>query len=280
MTHLLPPNLLRFFVPPPPLPGLPTTSDEINPLAPPNTVRRSKGRKEIPPLTGVASFLERVKQEAADKGEATEEGDTGFESQLKKAANPTSTSTSKRGLNGKVKKEEDPEAMDQDEGEEGEQEDQGEGQSANQKFTYAEQTKRELRRELKKKQHEERRERGLKECECKGNGKIGCQTTRICNIDWMHAWSRRVLINVKCSIYFGWLSRASEDCTQLGSGRKALLTDARISPSLLLLTLSFSFFWSFNWTDNPKKDPEAVGDPFKTLFLGRLVRIRIPQSQA
>lgn len=72
MTHLLPPNLLRLFVPRPPLsysPALPGDRDVVN-----RTTRQQRSRA---PLDGVAAFLEKVKQDAADKGEATEgaEGD-------------------------------------------------------------------------------------------------------------------------------------------------------------------------------------------------------------
>lgn len=158
MTHLLPPNLLRFFLPAPPLPGLPVTRDEINPTAPPSSTRRSTGRRQIPPLTGVASFLERVKQEAADKGEATEEGDTGFDTQIKKAGkNSKSNGKVKKEINGK---DGDAEAMDEDSKEEDEEE-----VKESAEFTYAEQTKREVRREMKKKLSQETKERGLKECE-------------------------------------------------------------------------------------------------------------------
>ncbi|CAO1636764.1 unnamed protein product [Parajaminaea phylloscopi] len=72
MTHLLPPNLLRLFVSRPALPhgaALPGDRDIVH-----RTSRQQRSRR---PLEGVAAFLERVKQEAADKGQATEgqEGD-------------------------------------------------------------------------------------------------------------------------------------------------------------------------------------------------------------
>lgn len=72
MTHLLPPNLQRLFVPRPPLdysPALASDRDIVN--------RTSRHQGSRVPLDGVAGFLERVKQDAADKGEATEgtEGD-------------------------------------------------------------------------------------------------------------------------------------------------------------------------------------------------------------
>lgn len=67
MTHLLPPNLLRLFVSRPALPhgiALPGDRDVVN-----RTTRQQRSRR---PLEGVATVLERVKQEAADKGQATE----------------------------------------------------------------------------------------------------------------------------------------------------------------------------------------------------------------
>lgn len=67
MTHLLPPNLLKLFVPRPTfehVPSLPADKDIVN-----RTTRQQRSRR---PLDGVAPTLERVKQEAADKGEATE----------------------------------------------------------------------------------------------------------------------------------------------------------------------------------------------------------------
>lgn len=67
MTHLLPPNLSRLFVSRPPLPhapGLSGDKDIVN-----RTTRQQRSRH---PIDGVASYLEQVKQEAADKGEATE----------------------------------------------------------------------------------------------------------------------------------------------------------------------------------------------------------------
>lgn len=102
MTHLLPPNLLRLFVPRPPLSVVDALPEDVDPNAPP---RRSK---KIRPLEGVAGILERVKQEAADKGETTE---------------------------------------------------------VEEELTYAEQTKRELRKEARKKAVIEARKRGEEACE-------------------------------------------------------------------------------------------------------------------
>jgi U1 small nuclear ribonucleoprotein len=67
MTHQLPPNLLRLFAPRPPLDAAEPLPLDRDPAAPPRRSRR------VPPLQGVAAFLERAKQEAADKGEATEQ---------------------------------------------------------------------------------------------------------------------------------------------------------------------------------------------------------------
>lgn len=81
MTHLLPPNLLRLFVPRPPLtytPALPSDKDIVN------RTTRHQQRSRIP-LDGVAAILEKVKQDAADKGEATE-GVEGEEEQWTDAA--------------------------------------------------------------------------------------------------------------------------------------------------------------------------------------------------
>lgn len=105
MTHLLPPNLLRLFTPRPPLPYVKPLESDRDPCSKPSS-------KKIQPLEGVAAFLERVKQEAADNGVATEEGDADEES-----------------------------------------------------FTLSEQTKREIRREEKKRKIEERFKKGVEECE-------------------------------------------------------------------------------------------------------------------
>ena len=67
MTHLLPPNLSRLFVSRPPLPHAPSLSGDRDVVH--RTTRQDRNRH---PLDGVANYLEQVKQEAADKGEATE----------------------------------------------------------------------------------------------------------------------------------------------------------------------------------------------------------------
>ena len=67
MTHLLPPNLLRLFVARPTLdfqPALPKDEDIVS--------RTTRAKRIRQPLDGVSGYMERVKQEAADKGEATE----------------------------------------------------------------------------------------------------------------------------------------------------------------------------------------------------------------
>lgn len=77
MTHLLPPSLIRLFAPRPPL-------EYVAPIRrydpDPNAVPLSKDGTQISrrktirtPLTGVASYLERVKQETADRGESTDD---------------------------------------------------------------------------------------------------------------------------------------------------------------------------------------------------------------
>ncbi|PWN89193.1 RNA-binding domain-containing protein [Acaromyces ingoldii] len=102
MTHQLPPQLLRLFAARPPLSYVPALSTDKDLTARPAKTHR--------PLEGVAAFLERVRQEAADKGEATNDVP--------------------------------------DENAEGE-------------LTYAEQTKRDLRREQKTKEKEEKKKKGL-----------------------------------------------------------------------------------------------------------------------
>lgn len=106
MTHQLPPQLLRLFAARPPLSYVPALSTDKDLTARPAKTHR--------PLEGVAAFLERVRQEAADKGEATNDVP--------------------------------------DENAEGE-------------LTYAEQTKRDLRREQKTKEKEEKKKKGLESCE-------------------------------------------------------------------------------------------------------------------
>ncbi|EST08643.1 U1 small nuclear ribonucleoprotein of 70kDa N-terminal [Kalmanozyma brasiliensis GHG001] len=77
MTHLLPPSLIRLFAPRPPLEHIaPITRYDPNPAATPvpkDPSSRSKRQTLRSPLTGIASTLERIKQEAADRGESTDE---------------------------------------------------------------------------------------------------------------------------------------------------------------------------------------------------------------
>jgi hypothetical protein len=126
----------------------------------------------VPPLQGVAAFLERAKQEAADKGEVTEQD--------------------------------------------------GE-------FTHAEQTKREMRREERRKKHEEARKRGEAECEsCRESAGEGLEV--------------------------GARGNEGSACSTAQLPCRLRLRSA-LTPA----------------TVNPAKDPEAIGDPFTTLFLSRLV---------
>lgn len=113
MSYQLPPNLLRLFQPRPQLPFVPANKKDKDPRKLPPT----KKSKEAPSkLTGVGLLLEQLKQDAADKGEATLDVEA---------------------LEGK-----------DEEGKE---------------FTLAEQTKRELRREEKKKAYEENKARQVEE---------------------------------------------------------------------------------------------------------------------
>lgn len=76
MTHLLPPSLLRLFAARPPLEYAAPLVYDPNPNATPLPKDRSliSKRKSIrSPLTGVAAALELVKQEAADRGESTDD---------------------------------------------------------------------------------------------------------------------------------------------------------------------------------------------------------------
>ena len=77
MTHLLPPSLLRLFAPRPPLEYVaPISRYDPDPAATPLPKDASliSRRKQIrSPLTGVASYLERVAQDAADRGESTDD---------------------------------------------------------------------------------------------------------------------------------------------------------------------------------------------------------------
>lgn len=114
MTYQLPPNLLRLFQPRPELPfAIASKKDKDPRRAPP-----SRQSSEPPSrLEGVGHILERLKQDAIDKGEATMDVEA---------------------LEGK-----------DEEGKE---------------FTLAEQTKRELRREEKKRAYESNKARQLAEC--------------------------------------------------------------------------------------------------------------------
>lgn len=75
MTHLLPPNLLRLFTPRPQLPySAPLPGDrDPNAIPRPKQIEQVSKRKRIRPLDGVAATLERIKQDAADRGEVTED---------------------------------------------------------------------------------------------------------------------------------------------------------------------------------------------------------------
>ncbi|KAJ9475340.1 U1 small nuclear ribonucleoprotein 70 kDa-like protein [Pseudozyma hubeiensis] len=77
MTHLLPPSLIRLFAPRPPLeyvaPIRRFDPDPHSPPLPKDPSRISRRKTVRSPLTGVASFLERVKQETADRGETTDD---------------------------------------------------------------------------------------------------------------------------------------------------------------------------------------------------------------
>ncbi|PWN51221.1 RNA-binding domain-containing protein [Violaceomyces palustris] len=75
MTHLLPPNLLRLFTARPPITHLRALPEDKDPNATPlpKDVEKISNTKKIRPLEGVAAFLERVKQEAADQGQVTED---------------------------------------------------------------------------------------------------------------------------------------------------------------------------------------------------------------
>jgi U1 small nuclear ribonucleoprotein len=128
MSHHLPPNLLRLFQPRPALPFAPALKKDKDPRKVPNTkivlktiVDEDKDVIVVPTSTsklqGVGPILEKLKQDAADKGEATMDVEVleGMDEQGKE-------------------------------------------------YTLAEQTKRELRREEKKKAYEENKARQLAEC--------------------------------------------------------------------------------------------------------------------
>lgn len=76
MTHLLPPSLLRLFAPRPPLEYVAPLRYDPDPHSPPfpkDLSRISKRKSVRSPLTGVASTLERIKQDIADRGESTDD---------------------------------------------------------------------------------------------------------------------------------------------------------------------------------------------------------------
>ncbi|UZJ51461.1 hypothetical protein CBS101457_000781 [Exobasidium rhododendri] len=131
MSYQLPPNLLRLFLPRPELVTLPALKRDKDPRKPPTSKAPSAAaaaaaslpnengtgsRVSTSRLEGVGPIMERLKQEAADKGEATMEVED---------------------LEGK--------------------------DESGKEFTLTEQTKRELRREEKKKAHEENKARQLAE---------------------------------------------------------------------------------------------------------------------
>ena len=116
MSYQLPPNLLRLFQPRPNLSVVPAVKKDKDPRKPPASKKSIDERTSR--LEGVGHYLEKFKQEAADKGEAT---------------------------------------MDV------------EDEETKEKYTLAEQTKREMRREEKKKAYEENKSRQLAECETFSN---------------------------------------------------------------------------------------------------------------
>ncbi|TKY90197.1 hypothetical protein EX895_000195 [Sporisorium graminicola] len=76
MTHLLPPSLFRLFAPRPPLEYVAPLRYDPDPNATPlpKDPTLVSARKTVrSPLTGVASVLERIKQDAADRGESTDD---------------------------------------------------------------------------------------------------------------------------------------------------------------------------------------------------------------
>ncbi|CDU22126.1 related to SNP1-U1 small nuclear ribonucleoprotein [Sporisorium scitamineum] len=76
MTHLLPPKLLRLFAPRPPLEyaaPLRYDPDPNSPPAPKDPTLISARKTVRSPLTGVASVLERIKQDVADRGDSTDD---------------------------------------------------------------------------------------------------------------------------------------------------------------------------------------------------------------
>ncbi|PKI85640.1 hypothetical protein MVES_000498 [Malassezia vespertilionis] len=74
MTHLLPPPMLRLFLPRPPFEHFRSGVEDWDPHAPPRRARDARNRS-AQPLEGVAAFLERARRDLVDKGEATEDAD-------------------------------------------------------------------------------------------------------------------------------------------------------------------------------------------------------------
>ncbi|KAK0540449.1 hypothetical protein OC842_000478 [Tilletia horrida] len=74
MSHLLPPNLVRLFVPRPPVAHAPPLPQNRDPNAVPHPSSHPKRQRSA--YRGVGAFLEERRQEAADRGEATKEEDT------------------------------------------------------------------------------------------------------------------------------------------------------------------------------------------------------------
>lgn len=111
MSYQLPPNLLRLFQPRPPLTFQPPNKQDRDPRRTPIKTKR--------PLLGVSEILERVRQEAADKGQATNDVD-----------NEEGANVDEFGK----------------------------------ELTHTEQTKREIRREEKKKQKEQSKAQRLEKC--------------------------------------------------------------------------------------------------------------------
>lgn len=77
MTHLLPPQMLRLFVARAPLEHATPLRADRDWNAPPQRRTANKiANGRVRPLEGVAAFLERARQEAADRGETTEDDTT------------------------------------------------------------------------------------------------------------------------------------------------------------------------------------------------------------
>ncbi|WFC93617.1 hypothetical protein MBRA1_000238 [Malassezia brasiliensis] len=77
MTHLLPPQMLRLFVARAPLEHATPLRADRDWNAPPQRRTANKiASGRVRPLEGIAAFLERARQEAADRGEATEDDTT------------------------------------------------------------------------------------------------------------------------------------------------------------------------------------------------------------